>query len=108
MSDPEPTATNTTVSLEHTADDLATVRDLIVRAHPDIVPELVTGTSIAELNASIEPARAAYQRIAGQTTRPEPSIPPSVPAGGAHQIIDPDRLPTAEKLRRGLAGRNPR
>jgi hypothetical protein len=105
MSATEPTETGANAASDNTADDLATVRDLIVCAHPDIVPELVTGTSIAELTASIEPARAAYQRIAEQTTRPA-TVPPSVPAGGAQQIVDPDRLPTAEKLRRGLAARS--
>jgi hypothetical protein len=106
MSDTAPTDATTNDAPDNVADDLTTVRDLIVRAHPDIVPELVTGTSIAELTAAIEPARAAYQRIAEQTTRQAPPVPPSVPAGGAHQIIDPDRLPTAEKLRRGLAARS--
>ncbi len=106
MSTAEPIDTTTNAIPDNAAEDLATVRDLIVRAHPDIVPELITGTSIAELTASVEPARAAYHRIVTQPQRLAPAVPPPVPAGGAQQIVDPDRLPTAEKLRRGLAGRS--
>jgi hypothetical protein len=104
--DPTGPATPPELAPSMSEDDLAAVRELVLRAHPDIVPELLTGMTIADLTASIEPARAAYQRIAEQTMRPEPVIPPSVPAGGTQQIIDPDRLPTAEKLRRGLASRD--
>jgi hypothetical protein len=46
--------------------DLGKVRDLVLKAHPDIVPDLVRGSSVDELIASVEPARTAYQRIADQ------------------------------------------
>src|SRR5438045_3072630 len=45
------------------AEDLAAVRELILLAHPDVVPELVTGTTVAELTASVAAARAAYQGV---------------------------------------------
>lgn len=81
-------------------DDLAQVRQLILTSHPDTVPELVTGATIAEIIASIGPAQAAYQRVAE-------SIPPTavtVPAGGNTPVlIEADALPTSEKIRRGLA-----
>jgi hypothetical protein len=87
------------------AEDLAAVRELILLAHPDVVPELVTGATVAELTASVEAARAAY---AGVVSR-QPSVvrrePPVVPAGGATAVVDPANLPTAEKIRRGLANR---
>lgn len=94
------------------AADLAAVRDLALRAHPDAVPELVVGASIADLVASLEPARAAYRRIAdavGQAVaaeaRPAPAAP-IVPAGAAPPLLaDPETLPAAEKIRRALAGR---
>ncbi|HET8523661.1 MAG TPA: hypothetical protein VFL82_10515 [Thermomicrobiales bacterium] len=106
MRDTDPTnPTPATPDSPMSTEDMATVRDLLLRAYPDIVPELINGTTIVELTASIEPARAAYQRIAEQTARPAPASPPAVPAGGAQQVIDSDRLPTAEKLRRGLASR---
>jgi len=87
-----------------TAEDLASVRALILQAHPDVVPELVTGTTVAELTASVEAARAAY---AGVVSR-QPAVtsaPPVVPAGGATVVVDPATLPAAEKIRRGIANR---
>lgn len=84
-------------------DDLAAVRDLVLRAHPDVVPELVTGDTVGDLIASVEPARAAYQRLAAAIAETRPASAP-VPAGGAAPIaVDPARLPAAEKIRRGLA-----
>ena len=91
-------------------DELAAVREVVLRAHPDVVPELVRGATIAEVLASIEPARAAYARIAVQIGPAPPASPsppaPAIPAGGAGPVpIDPDRLPAPEKIRRGLASR---
>ncbi len=84
-------------------DDIAQVRDLICRTHPDTVPELITGDTIADLLASIEPARQAYSRVAESL-----SAPVTVPAGGNTPVlVEPDNLPTSEKIRRGLAARRP-
>lgn len=85
--------------------DLAAVRDLVLRAHPDVVPELVTGATVDDLLASVEPAQDAYQRIA-HSLRQHAPVPasPSVPAGGDKPVpTDPGRLPAAEKIRRGLS-----
>lgn len=80
--------------------DVAAVRDLVLRANPDVVPELVTGATIADLIASVEPAREAYARLAASIA----AARASVPAGGGVPIaVDPDRLPAHEKIRRGLA-----
>jgi hypothetical protein len=87
-----------------TPEDLASVRALILQAYPDVVPELVTGTTVAELTTSVEAARAAY---AGVVSR-QPVVvtaPPVVPAGGATVVVDPATLPAAEKIRRGLTNR---
>ena len=95
---------------EGMGDELAAVREVVLRAHPDVVPELVRGATAAEVLASIEPARAAYARIAAQigpapTASPSPPAP-AIPAGGAGPVPrDPDRLPAPEKFRRGLASR---
>lgn len=89
-------------------DEVVMVRELALRAHPDAVPELVSGSSVAEIVASLEPARAAYRRIAERVGGREAVAPaiPNVPAGSAPPVaIDPDRLPAAEKIRRGLARR---
>ncbi len=94
-------------------EDLAAVRELALRAHPDTVPELVGGTTVAEIMASLEPARAAYRRAAehaggsaASVGDPSTRVPP-VPAGDAPRAaVDPDRLSAGEKIRRGLAERH--
>ncbi|MFN8594180.1 MAG: hypothetical protein U0031_22210 [Thermomicrobiales bacterium] len=90
------------------ARDLEAVRELARRAHPETVPELVTGESVATILASLEPAAAAYRRIAGEIAArespPAAPAPPVVPAGSAPPVaLDLDRLPAVEKIRRALA-----
>jgi hypothetical protein len=99
-------------------DDLALVRELVLKAHPDVVPELIGGDSVASLVASISPAQAAYADLAARiqansvSSSGSNSVPsstgsaPRVPAGStAPAPIDPDRIPTAEKIRRGVRDR---
>ena len=117
--------------------DLAKVRELVLKAHPDIVPDLVTGASVDELIASVEPARGAYQRIADQlregrgfagwqgggetamtaeagstlnATGEKPVVvqPPIVPAGGASNVADPGDLAPTTKIQQALAARKRR
>ncbi|MEJ7901012.1 MAG: hypothetical protein WKF63_04150 [Thermomicrobiales bacterium] len=90
---------------------LQRVRDLVLQAHREVVPELVVGASLTELLASIEPAREAYANLAARidVERP-PEFPavtvPLVPAGGTGPApLDLDRMPAAEKLRRGILQR---
>lgn len=101
-----------------TPEELATVRELALHAHPDTVPELVGGATVAEIVASLEPARAAYRRIAERaagSTGGTGAAPietanrmPPVPAGDAPRVVvDPDRVSAAEKIRRGLEERRP-
>lgn len=94
-------------SAEGGATDLAAVRELVLRAHRDVVPELVAGESVEALMASVEAAQAAYRRIVERFPQPDPApSAPSVPAGGDRPApIDPERLPAGEKIRRGLAHR---
>lgn len=92
-------------------DDIAAIRALVLKAHPDVVPELITGTSVAELLSTIEPAQAAYGRLLESVRSSQPqAIPapvPAVPAGGSAPVpIDPDRLLPAEKIRRGIHARS--
>lgn len=112
MDDAEQTAPAATAATAATtalaAEDLAAVRELARRAHPDAVPELIGGENLAEVMASVEPARAAYRRIAAAIATPPvpPSPVPTVPAGSAPPlVIDLDALPTTEKIRRGLAAK---
>ena len=88
-------------------DDLAAVRELALRAYPETVPELVGGESVGAILGSIESASAAYRRIAeGVVAHGPTSVAPVVPAGSAPAVaFDPERLPSVEKIRRGLVAR---
>jgi hypothetical protein len=81
-------------------DAVGLVRELARKAHPDAIPELIDGADAEAIAASIEPARAAYARVKEDLAREHPV---RVPAGGTPAAIDPDRLPAAEKIRRGIA-----
>jgi hypothetical protein len=84
---------------------LAAVRELVLRAHPGIVPELLRGDSLEALLASVQPATDAYARIA-ESLKPGAEVAATVsrvPAGGSPAVVvDAERLPAAEKIRRGL------
>jgi hypothetical protein len=86
--------------------ELEVVRELARKAHPDAIPELIDGGSVAEIMASVEPARSAYARVFQEVTdrqQERNTRPPLVPAGGSIAgAVDPDTLPAAEKLRRGV------
>ena len=110
------------------AAELNTVRELVLKAHPDVVPDLIAGSSVDELVASVEPARTAYQRIADQVREASsregeearrreerdasstPSLvqPPAVPAGGAATVVDPGDLAPTSKIAQALAARKKR
>lgn len=87
-------------------DEVALVREVVLKAHPDVVPELVSGATIAELLASVEPARAAYARIEERLPKATAvggvQTPPAVPAGAATAVVDPATLPAHELIRRGV------
>lgn len=83
-------------------DDAALLRELIVRANPDVVPELVQGASLREMLDSLPAARAAYARIAEATAAA--ASPAPVPSGNAIRSREPNRadLSPAAKVRAGL------
>lgn len=106
-----------------TGETLAKVREYVVRANPEAVPELIAGGSLEEIEASVPVAKAAYERIAtaaragaeqgagGQGNPVSAAIqqaaqqqPPVVPAGGATVVVDPANIPSGEKIRLGLQG----
>lgn len=88
------------------ADEVAAVREALVRAYGDCVPELVGGATVQEVIASVEVARAAYAEVAARVVRERGEAAPVVPAGGGRVVADLDALPAAEKVRRGIAGRS--
>jgi hypothetical protein len=90
--------------------DLSQVRELVLKAHPDVVPDLVRGGSVDELIASVEPARTAYQRIADQVRSVESGVgsresgvqtadrasgndPPPSPAATIPIVVQPPVVP---------------
>ncbi len=82
------------------------VRDLVLRAYPDVIPELVRGDTLDDLLASIESASSAYANLAARFGQPTVETPEPVPAGATLPApIDIERIPTAEKLRRGISER---
>jgi hypothetical protein len=89
-----------------TPEHMEAIRSLVLRAHPEIVPELLHGDSIETLLASVGPAKAAFARIAAALPPVSLSPAPAVPAGGSPPVtVDLDRLPASEKIRRGIEAR---
>lgn len=85
------------------------IRDLILRAHPDVVPDLIQGETVTDLLASVEPARNAFAAAAERIRSSQPEPVSTVPAGGSTGVaIDPARLPGVERIKRGLAARTTR
>jgi hypothetical protein len=113
----ETTSPGLAAASQQPAADLSKVRELVLKAHPDVVPDLVAGSSVDELIASVEPARTAYQRIADQvretgsreegadSSTPLAPQPPVVPAGGGTNVADPGDLGPATKIAQALAAR---
>lgn len=90
---------------------LAQFRDAIVAANPQAVAELIQGATFAEIQASVEGAKAVYARIAGSQANgtqssgtTSPPVAPTVPAGGG-AAPDTSSLPPIEKIKAGLEQR---
>ncbi len=82
-----------------------TLRELIVRAYPEVVPELLVGESLEEMLESLPGAMAAWQRVAEQTSTPAPD---PTPAGGGlarAYPLDAGAMSPALKIREGLRQR---
>ncbi len=89
--------------------EVAMIHDLVYKAHPDVVQELLVGETLTDILASVEPARAAYQRIAEQVERDiqrqrRPGTP-LVAEAGISRVLDPATLTTTQRLRLGLQDR---
>jgi hypothetical protein len=87
---------------------LTLARELVLRAHPETVAELVTGGTLAELLASVPAAEAAYTRVAtaarAVATATTDTEPATVPGGGAirSSAVNVDGLGPLAKIRAGL------
>lgn len=83
--------------------DLDRVRELVLSAHPDVVPEMVQGTTFDELMASVEPAREAYQRITAEVApSPQPPKLAAQPGQRSTSLADVESLSPLGKISEGL------
>lgn len=102
MSDHEPTSLDPADIIAAPDPILAAIRDLVLKAYPNVVPEMVTGESVDDLLASVGPASDAYTRLADSL---QPA-PPTVPAGASTPAaLDPERMPATLKIQLGLRNR---
>ena len=85
-------------------DEIGALREVLRQAHPDAVGELIAGETIAELLASLAPAREAYGRLVARLEQQEARAPqvPHVPAWGTSVAIDLDGLTADGLIKRGL------
>ena len=96
--DPEPPET------PEPAGDLELARELVLKAHPDTVQELIQGTSLAELLASVPAAQAAYARIATVAHEAATREAAAVPGGAAVRTagVNVEALGPLAKIRAGV------
>ncbi len=71
-----------------TAEQLARLRETLIAANPEAVPELIAGADFEALLASVAPARAAYARIREQAMQ---GAIAGVPRGGGTREPDAAR-----------------
>ncbi len=104
----------TTPDVPDAPDELTLARELVLRAHPDTVQELVAGGSLAELLASVPAAEAAYARVVTATrgavadeaaVRAAIAHETTVPGGGAVRSasVNVDGLGPLAKIRAGIS-----
>ena len=86
--------------------DIASVRELILGAFSDLVPELVGGSTVGELIASVDVARKAFAAVSHQI-KSTAARPVSVPAGAPARNQTPPmaELSPSAKITEGLRQR---
>lgn len=79
-------------------------RTLVLASHPIIPPELIGGTSIAEIEASLGKAEAIVEKIRSSILQGGPRSTGAVPAGApARSAPDLSGLSPREKIKAGIA-----
>lgn len=97
--DPENVAADE-VAVE-TSEATVPLRDLVVKAYPDVVPELLSGETVAEMLASVPAAQAAYSRVVDASKVAQPEAVPAI-GGARHFPMDVAAMSPALKIREGL------
>jgi hypothetical protein len=105
---PSLAASSDTVALQTALERLAAV----YRELPEVVPELITGDSVAELDAALRRAREAYARLAARLSGAEEGggqarVRVTVPAGGRERRSEQNaaNLTAVQKIALGLEQR---
>lgn len=83
------------------AGERQTLRATLAAAHPDAVAELITGATVREMIASVETAKAAYQRVIEHNRA---TIPVAAGGGGRPVGLDTGKLSPIAKISLGLKG----
>jgi hypothetical protein len=83
------------------ADERQALRATLAAAHPDTVPELIGGETVGEMIASLETAKAAYQRTVERT---KAALPVAAGGGGRPVGVDARTLSPLAKISMGLKG----
>jgi hypothetical protein len=83
------------------ADERQALRATLAAAHPDTIPELIGGETVGEMIASIETAKAAYQRAVERTSA---ALPVAAGGGGRPVGVDARTLSPLAKISMGLKG----
>jgi hypothetical protein len=79
-----------------------TLRMTLAAAHPNAIPELITGETVGEMVASLETAKAAYQR----TIEAAKMAAPVAAGGGGRPVgVDLSKLSPLAKISIGLKER---
>ena len=79
---------------------VAAYRQAVVAADPSLPLELIAGSTVAEVDASVEQARAVVARVRDQLRAEAAKSVPATPAG--RTPIDPASLSAREKIALGL------
>ncbi|MDQ6907723.1 MAG: hypothetical protein M3176_12925 [Chloroflexota bacterium] len=83
------------------AEERQTLRTTLAAAHPDAIPELIGGETVGEMIASLETAKAAYQRTVERT---KAAMPVAAGGGGRPVGVDVSKLSPLTKISMGLKG----
>lgn len=89
--------------------EVTRLRELVLRAHPEAIPELVQGETLEELEASASLATEVYRRIADSVREAVArEAAASVPAGQPGRqtyLVNIEALSPAAKIAEGLRRR---
>lgn len=88
-------------ALERNRDAAARLREALLAGEPALDPALVSGDSVAEVEASFAAARALLERVREGVRREQAA---NIPAGAPGRSRGAGAMSAFEKIRAGLAG----